>query len=424
VVDVGAAAKLGFTTQPSPTGSTGGLAFGTQPTVSVQDAGGNTVTTDVTSVVLTLTVPGAAALTCTPSNTKDAVAGVATFAGCKIDVANTYTLTATDTGLTPAVSNNVDVAVGAAAKLAFTTQPSPTGSTGGTAFATQPTVKVQDAGGNTVTTDGSSVLLALTPPGSATLSCTAGNTKVAVSGVATFVGCKIDVIGTYSLTATDTGLTSAVSNNVVVAVGAAAKLAFTTQPANSTGGVPFPTQPVVTVQDAGGNTVNDSSSVTLAITNPGAETFGCTQNPQGAVAGVATFAGCKINFAGTYTLTATDGSLASAASSPTLTISVGAATKLAFIVQPVGSPAGATFFTQPVVALQDAGGNTVTTDASGVTLVVTGGGATLTCTANPQSTVSGLASFAACSIDLAGTYTLTASDLTLTTAVSNNVVIT
>ena len=51
-------------------------------------------------------------LTCT-ANPKAAVAGIATFAGCKIDKAGTgYTLTATATGLTSAASNAFNVARG------------------------------------------------------------------------------------------------------------------------------------------------------------------------------------------------------------------------------------------------------------------------------------------------------------------------
>src|SRR5439155_20171795 len=199
-------------------------------------------------------------------------------------------------------------------------------------------------GGTPLSTVGSSVLLHATPPTVATLFCLPDALPIAIAGVATFVGCKIDVVGSYTLTATDSPLTSAASGSVAITVGVAAKLAFTTQPSNSTGGVPFPTQPVVTVQDAGGNTVNDSSSVQLAITSPGSETFTCNNNPQGAVAGVATFAGCKIDHNGNYTLRATDAGLTAAVSSPTLTITVGAATKVAFIIQPVGAPAGASFF--------------------------------------------------------------------------------
>src|SRR5207253_1909894 len=146
-----------------------------------------------------------------------------------------------------ATSSPLTVATGTATKLAFTTQP--VGAVGGAAFATQPVVTVQDAGGNTVTSATNSVALALTVPGAATLSCTGGNTKSAVSGVATFAGCKIDVANTYTLTATDGSLTTAISNGLIIAVGVPAKVAFTTQPSGSTGGVAFGTQPVVTVQD-------------------------------------------------------------------------------------------------------------------------------------------------------------------------------
>src|SRR5207248_1130287 len=127
--------------------------------------------------------------------------------------------------------------------------------------------------------------------------------------------CNINLSGTYTLTASDGALTTAVSSSVVVSAGVAAKLAFTTQPVGAAGAAAFATQPVVTIEDAGGNTVAaDTSAVTLAITNPAGATLACTANPKTAVAGVATFAGCNINLANTYTLTATDGSLTAAVS--------------------------------------------------------------------------------------------------------------
>jgi hypothetical protein len=77
---------------------------------------------------------------------------------------------------------------------------------------------VQDAGGNTVTSSSASITLAIgTNPGGGVLSCTT-NPKAAVSGVATFAGCKITLAGTgYTLTATATGLTSATSNTFNIA---------------------------------------------------------------------------------------------------------------------------------------------------------------------------------------------------------------
>jgi hypothetical protein len=131
-------------------------------------------------------------------------------------------------------SGNIVFSAGAAAKLAFTTQPG--NGTGGSALSTQPVVTVQDANGNTVTTDTSSVMLASgTNPGGGTLSGT--KTVAAVAGVATCSGLNIDKIGTgYMLTATDGSLTSATSSTFNITTGTAAKLAFTTQPGGGTGG--------------------------------------------------------------------------------------------------------------------------------------------------------------------------------------------
>ena len=134
-----------------------------------------------------------------------------------------------------------------------------------------------------------------------------------------FAGCRIDKSGNnYTINATAPGLlTSAVSSTFNVTVGPAAQVGFTQQPSTSVHGVAFGTQPIITVQDAGGNTVTTSSaSITMAIgTNPGGGTLTCTTNPVTASSGVATFAGCKINNAGTgYRLSATSAGLTSATS--------------------------------------------------------------------------------------------------------------
>jgi hypothetical protein len=318
------ASKLSFTTQPSD--GIANTALATQPAVTVQDAFGNTVITDTSNVTLALTTPAGATLTCT-ANPQAAVYGITTFAGCKVNNTGTYTLTATDGVLTSAVSSSFTISVGTAAKLAFSTQPG--NGTGGTALTAQPAVTVQDAGGNTVTTDTSNVTLALTTPAGATLTCTA-NPKAAVSGITTFAGCKVDKTGTYTLTATDGTLTSAVSNSFTISVGTAAKLAFSTQPGNGTGGTALTTQPAVTVQDAGGNTVTtDTSNVTLTLTTAAGATLTCTANPKTAAAGIATFAGCKVDKTGTYSLTTTDGGLTTAISG-SFTISVGTAAGFTF----------------------------------------------------------------------------------------------
>jgi hypothetical protein len=137
-----------------------------------------------------------------------------------------------------------------------------------------------------------------------------------VAGVATFAGCNIDQVGDYTLTATDGTLTSAQSQTFSIVAGAPAQLAFTAQPSDSASGVAFASQPQVTVEDSAGNPVTtDSSSVTLALTPPaGGASLVCATNPLPAVFGVATFAGCSIDKAGSYTLTATDGTLTSTVS--------------------------------------------------------------------------------------------------------------
>lgn len=406
------ATGLAFT--KSPSASTGGIAFATQPRVTVQDASGNPVSVSSAPVTLSITTPAGAVLTCT-TNPKSAVAGVATFVGCKVDKVGTYTLTAVSSGLTNAVSASFTITVGPAVKLGFTRVPAST--TVNTSFSSQPRVAIQDAGGNTRTASSASITLAITPPaGGAGLTNCTSNPRSTSSGVASFSSCRINTAGTYRLTASASGLTSAISTSFPI-YGSATRLAFTTSPSDSTGGVVFGAQPVVTVQDAGGRTVSSSSaSVTLA--NPSGATLTCTNKTVTASSGVATFAGCRIDKAGTYTLTATATGLTSAASA-SFTISSGPATKVAFTTSPSSSTGGIPLPTQPVVTVQDAGGNTVTSSAASVTLsITTPAGAVLTCTTNPTSAVSGVATFAGCAINKSGTYTLTAVSSGLSNGVS------
>lgn len=110
---------------------------------------------------------------------------------------------------------------------------------------------------------------------------------------------------------------------------AAAKLAFTTQPAGSVTGAAFTTQPVVKIEDSTGTVVpSDASTVTLSITSGTPATGGpgtlsnCSSIES---SGVVTFSNCKLTTTGTgYQLHATDGSL-TATDSSTFTVSAGGA---------------------------------------------------------------------------------------------------
>lgn len=218
--------------------------------------------------------------------------------------AETATLNVTDgtKSSTSVTGNGLALTVNAAAanKLAFTTQPG--GGTGGTAWTTQPVVTVQDQFGNTMATDTSTVTVAIANnagPGGV-LSGTL--TKAAVAGVADFSlnasKLSIDKIGTgYTLTATDSTLASATSNPFNVTLGAAAKLGFTTQPADTIAGVTMASV-VVQIQDAGGNAVSQSGTAITLTLNGG--TLYSGTNPQTTdVNGKATFGDLVIRQAAT-----------------------------------------------------------------------------------------------------------------------------
>ena len=107
-VTLGPAAKLaingGFTGGASP------LLLAPQPIVTVQDAGGNTVTTSSASIVLDPSPSGAIACTTPASGTTQlAVNGVvSTYAGCTLTAAaGSYTIIAASSGLTSAVSGAI-----------------------------------------------------------------------------------------------------------------------------------------------------------------------------------------------------------------------------------------------------------------------------------------------------------------------------
>jgi Spherulation-specific family 4 len=218
-----------------------------------------------------------------------------------------------------------------------------------------------------------------------------------------------------------------VQQSITVSAAPATQLAFTTQPGGGASGASWSAQPTVSVENASGNVVaGNSSAVTLAIASqPGSgASLSCTANPVTASAGVASFAGCKITGrAGSYTLKATDGSLTSATSSA-FSVTAGAAARLVFTTEPGGGYSGLAWSTQPKVSVEDASGNVVTTKASAVTLAIAsqpGSGASLSCTANPVTASAGVASFAGCKITgRAGSYTLKATDGSLTSATSSS----
>jgi hypothetical protein len=178
----------------------------------------------------------------------------------------------------------------------------PAAATGGSAFGTQPTVTIEDAGGNTVTTDTHAIVMTLTTGPGALAGCTATTT----AGVAAFSGCRINSAATGDvLTATDAGdALNHPSSAFNVAVGAPVQLVFTTEAGNAAANTPFGVQPVVTIEDAGGNTVaTDTNDISLAIFSGTGTLSGCVSTT---TAGVASFSGCTIDTPGSFVLSANE----------------------------------------------------------------------------------------------------------------------
>ena len=310
--------RLVFSTAPSST-ATVTEAFAVQPVVTVQRSNGSTVT-DFQQPVLLEMASGAGGLAC-DQNPVTPVAGVATFSGCRISAVGTVSLRAVAGPVTSdAPDPQVVVRPGAATRLVFATLPSST-ATAGQAFAVQPAVRIEDALGNLVDDATSPVTLRLAS-GTGPLAC-AANPVDAVAGVATFSGCRIDRAGTVTIGAGATGLADpTVTPSVVVGAGAPARLVFTQPPAaQAITGVAWPQQPALTIEDAFGNVVaNAATPVTLALAS-GAGPLVCAANPVAPVAGIAQFAGCRIDAAGKATLNASTTGIAASETQPQIVVS-------------------------------------------------------------------------------------------------------
>lgn len=401
-VTAGTATKLAFTIQPAAS-TTAGSTISSPITVAAQDALGNTVATFTDDITVAL-AGGKAGATLSGTKIITPTNGVAVFSNLSVDSAGTgYTLVASATGLTDGSSNTFTITAGAATKLAFTVNPVTT-----IAGQTIPTIQVnaQDALGNTDPSYTASVGVAITGgTGKAGAILTGTASQAAVAGVAGFPGLSIDSAGTaYTLTATSGSLTNGVSASFNISAGTVTQLLFTQQPTSAQAGVAIAPSVTVVAKDAIGNiNTGYTSLVTLTLsTNPGGATP--SNAALAASAGVATFPGLFLNKVGTgYRLQASDGSVTSAPSN-TFNITPGAASQLAFIVQPSTVTVGANIDPAVKVAAQDAFGNLVTTFSNNVAMSinVNPGGATLGGTLT-KAAVSGIATFSTLDLSAAGT---------------------
>jgi hypothetical protein len=198
----------------APSNGVSGTALATQPSFTVADSSGATVTGDTSTVTVALIAVSGTG-TAIGTLTKVAAAGVANFAGNGLGVTSaaggTFKWRATDGSLTSVDSATFTITpASVATSLGVVTQPSD-GATG-VALPTQPAFEIRDQFSARLTTDTSTVTVALVVvTGSGTAIGTL--TKVAAAGLASFAGNGLGVTttggGTFKWRATDGALTLA-----------------------------------------------------------------------------------------------------------------------------------------------------------------------------------------------------------------------
>ena len=411
-ITAAAAWQLAFLVAPA--NAIAGTALNPAVQVVVQDAFGNTVSSDGSMVTLTLTSGTFAGGSNTAMAT--AVGGVATFNSLVIDAAGSYTLAASDGGLAGVSSGSFTISPATAPRLASIQ--SPTAAAAGSAISPAGTVGIEDQYGNIVSSNSSTVTLTLAGAVFAGGSSTAS--AVAAGGVATFTNLVIDAAGSYTVAASDGTLPGATSNSFSISAAAASKVVYAVQPSNITAGVADSPLITIDVEDQFGNIVTtDSSIVTLAVASgPGSLTGTVTVAASG---GIATFGNVKLDTAGSYTLTASDGSLTSATSS-SFAVNSASASKVVYGVQPSNAMAGVADSPSITVDVEDQFGNIVASDSSSVTLAVASGPGSLSGTLTVAAS-SGIATFSNVKVDTAGNYILTASDGALSGATSSSLTV-
>jgi hypothetical protein len=396
---VGTADKVAISTQP-PTIATAGSGFGLM--AEIEDSNGNVILSNDSEV--TLSVASGPVLNGTV--TVQAVNGTATFSGISLDTAGTYTLSVTDSSenLLPATSGSIAISPAAASQLVFA--PHSGSATAGAAISPAVVVDVEDQFGNLTSGSGDITISVVSGPSdnlNGTLTLPVGGSAV------TFVSLSLDNAGVYRLGATDGTLAAATSGSFTVNPAAASQMVFALHSGQATAGVVISPAFVVDVEDPFGNLVGGGGNVTVAVASGPAANLDGTLT-MAASGGTATFSTLFLDTAGTFTLSATDGTLP-AATSGSFTVNPAAASQLVFAQQPTNATAGVAVSPALVVDVEDQFGNLVN-DSDGIAVSASGPGSFNEASTTTVSAVNGVATFGNMSINTAGTYTLHATDVT------------
>lgn len=410
IISAGAANKLVYISQPSS--GTAAVALSQQPSIQIQDFYGNVVSS---SASVTLSLGSLSTGSISGTATIPASSGLATFSGLSIDFIGNKTLVASSGTLITATSNSFNIALGPPSRLVFNQEPSAS-SVAGAVWAQQPVVRILDAGGNLVTSSSATVSLSVLSPATGSVGGT--SSLAAVSGVATYAGLSLDLIGNDKrLLASSAGLTSGTSGIFEITQGPPTRLCFQSQPGTGTAGVNFAVQPVVIVGDDGCNVITAASNtVTLALQSGSGTLSGSLT--AAASSGIATFSGMNLLLSGVKVIRATSPGLTLADTS-SFTINPGAATQLAFSTQPGNGTSTIALPQQPVVQVRDTYGNVVNSSSAAVSLAISSGTGVLSGTGTVAAS-SGVATFSGLSINLTGAKQLTASASGVSSAVSSS----
>ena len=397
----GSASHLAFLQQPS---SAAAGAIITPPvTVQLTDSIGNSVAQAGVGVTLTLN-PAAGRSTAITGTTTVATnaSGLASFTDLSIATAGSYQLTAVGTSLVSAQSSAFTITAGTASTVTVTGG-SPQSTTVLAPFAVPLQVLVSDAAGNPL--GGVTVNFAAPATGaSATLSSATATTDSA--GHASVSAVANGVVGSYSVVASVTGVTTPASFALTNVGGTGVNLAFTQQPGNTPAGTVIAPPVVVKVTDSGGNPV---SGVTIALTAQGGTGVLSGAAPVDTNAsGLATFSTLSIDKTGTYTLRATDGTRI--ISSTSFVISAGTSSSITVVAGNGQSAAVTTnYASQLKASVQDALGNGVPGVA--VTFAAPSSGASVTFSgpATVPTDSSGVAAISVTANTQVGSFEVTAS---------------
>ena len=416
-VNAQTASKLVIT--QSPTTATAGQAVNPVVKVAVQDASGNVVTGDTSTVTLTLssgTFVGGST-----TATAQAVGGVATFNNLAISGPGTVTLSASDGTLTGATSGNITVTQPA------TPAPAPQATPGPGASLSADGTTLFIVGGSqhsriVVRETARRIIVRMLGGIHQVSRFRIGN----ITNIQVLPGGDDTVVVRHSVHTPATIELSTSSqdrihnrSDATEVITLPTKLVFTQQPTTGTAGVAL-SPVVVTLEDNNGKTAtNIPTTITLTLSS-GTFSNGSNTATAKTVNGVATFNNLIINTTGTVTLSASGGSATGSTSAP-ISITAAAASKLVITQQAPGTAtAGAALSPAVKVSVEDQFGNVVTSDSSTVTMAPNTGGFASGSTTSVQAQ-NGVATFSNLILNTVGNFTLTATDGSLTSATSTGV---